>query len=220
MRNRASIDTTAILITGAALAAMVVSLFEFGPHVDRDLHRVIGKALAKEALSVLKPGGKISVIARDIATFRHPGMEILLNSFTREVRRAGAVVASTHFVQVDPLRPVEVPPGDFFELIRRASENQVIVSFMGPPVLNEEQRNQLGRIKPKIVAFCSGNLAESVDLHRLFEAGLLHAAIVNRLFPPAKADPPAKNPLTFDQLYLIVTARNLSQLPSRFGSAE
>jgi len=220
MRNRPFTEIMAALSACAAWAAISFSTSEFTPRIDRKLHQATGRALAFEALGILKPGGRITLITRDTATFPQPAMDILLDSFTREIRRAGAVVASTHFVQVDPLRPVEVPPGDFFELIRRASAEHVIVSFMGPPLLSEEQRNQLGRVKPKIVAFCSGNLAENIDLSRLFDAGLLHAAVVSRRGSSAAGDTPRKIPEAFDDLYTTVTARDLSKLPAHLGAAQ
>jgi hypothetical protein len=123
-----------------------------------------------------------------------------------------------HLIQVDPLRPVAVPPGDFFELIRRSSAEHVLVSLLGPPLLTEEQRNRLGRVKPKIVAFCSGSVAENIHLRQLFDAGLLHAAIVNKPPSATAIGNHQSVPDTFDQLYLAVRAANLSTLPASSNS--
>jgi hypothetical protein len=116
-------------------------------------------------------------------------------------------------VQTDPLRPVDVPPGDFFELIRKSPSGHVIVSLLGPPVLTEEQRNKLGRVLPKVVALCSGSLAETVDLRQLFNAGLLHAAVISRPVSSFAAEKAQKSPQGFDQLYAIVNTADLSKLP-------
>src|SRR5207249_10552895 len=137
--------------------------------------------------------------------FKQPAADIQLNSFKKELRRGGGTIAATQLIQVDPLRPLEVPPGDFFEWIRKAPPGSVIVSFMGPPLLTEEQRSQLGVIKPKIVAFCSGNLPDYVDLRALFDRQLLHAAVVSRRNsepPPSKAKAWTGS---FDQLYMTAT---------------
>ena len=106
-------------------------------------------------------------------------------------------------IQLDPLRPVEVPPGDFYETIRRAKPNHVIVSLLGPPVLEPEQRAKLGSVKPKIVAFCTGSLAEQVDLRELIRSGLVHAAIVNK-------QPAGGSGETFDQLYAVMEKDEIS----------
>jgi hypothetical protein len=206
MRNRKSVDTVAILAACAALAIIAQLSWGFGPPIDRKLHSEIGRALAKEALSLLRPGGQIVVITRDTEAFRQPALDILLKSFNKEIRRAGDIAVATQSIQLDPLRPVEVPPGDFYELIRRSSAERVIVSLLGPPALTGEQRTALGRVKPKVIAFCSGNLAETLDLRELFNAGLLQVALINRPASPVTGDAAPNSSSAFDRLYTVVKA--------------
>ena len=104
-------------------------------------------------------------------------------------------------LQVDPLRPLQVPAGDLHELLRRGAVGDVIVSFMGAPLLSDEQRASLGGVKPKVVAFCPGGIFGIQELKALAGQGLLHAAVVSR---PAKAGAssatgPGREP--FDALY-------------------
>lgn len=214
MRNRRSTELIALLSAAAASVTIFLSSCEFAPRINRTLHAAIGKALAKEALSLLGPGGQITVITRDTEAFPQPAMDVLLASFRREVRRADATIAATQLVQADPLRPVDVPSGDFFELIRRSPPGHVIVSLLGPPLLREEQRTKLGSVQPKVVAFCSGSLAETIDLRQLFNSGLLHVAVISRPVLSFGADTPPKTPYGFDRLYTIVGAVDLSKLPS------
>ena len=214
MRNRRPTEIIAVLAGSAALAIIFLSSYELPPRIDRKLHAAIGKALAHEALSLLRPGGRIKVITRDTEAFPQPAIDILMESFKREVRRAGGTTVATQSIQTDPLRRVEMPAGDFFELLRRSSAEQVIVSLLGPPLLTEEQRNKLGSVKPKIVAFCSGGLAEDIDLRQLFNAGLLHAGVVSRRVSAPTGDKAPKALHTFDQLYRIVNVSNFSDSPS------
>src|SRR6266550_3487183 len=218
MRNRISTDIVAILTASAAFAAIFLSSWEFGPPVDRKLHSEIGRVLAREALSLLRPGGQITVITRDTEAFPQPALDILLKSFEQEVHRERDIAVGTLTIQLDPLRPVEVPPGDFYELIRRSTAERIIVSFLGPPVLTKEQRSDLGRVKPRIIAFCSGNLAETLDLSELFNAGLLHVALINRPPSPTLGDTLPNSSSMFERLYTVVradvsTAREPSRAP-------
>jgi len=146
------------------------------------------------------------VITRDTEAFPQPALDILLKSFQQEVRRSGEIHVETQTIQLDPLRPVEVPPGDFYELIRRSSDERIIVSLLGPPVLTQEQRSALGRVKPKIIAFCSGNLAETLDINELFSEGLVHVAVVNRPPSPAIRDARPSSSSTFESHYTVVRA--------------
>ncbi len=214
MGNNRAVEIVSGLTTLGALAVIILFTGEWPPSTHRKLHEAIGHAMARQALSLSDNGAHILVIARDTVAFKQPAADIQLNSFKKELRRGGGTIAAMQLIQVDPLRPLEVPPGDFFEWIRKAPPGSVIVSFMGPPLLTEEQRSQLGVIKPKVVAFCSGNLTDHLDLRTLFDQQLLHAAVVSRHGSPGVSLNSQKQAESFDQLYMSVTAANLTSLPA------
>jgi hypothetical protein len=121
-------------------------------------------------------------------------------------------------VQVDPLRPVEVSPADFLELMRRSSPDTVIASFMGPPLFTEQDQKQIRKEHPGIVAFCSGSLPSRVNLADLFRQGLLQAAVVS-IYPSPKWSSAKTEEMGFDQLYLVANAKNfLTVLRQTSGS--
>ena len=181
MRDSKITATIAAAVTLGACASMYVSITGgFGPRVDRAAHEASGLLTAKEALALLQPGGEITVVTRDTRTFENPASDIQMASFLKAVRKGRAKIRSVLALQVDPLRPVRVPAGDFCQLIRDTPQGCVIVSFMGPPLLSSSQRLQLGEIKPAIVAFCSGSMTELADLRSLFAQGLLQAAVVEK----------------------------------------
>jgi len=200
MRNRRSIDALAVTVCFASLAVAAFAVWHLPPKIDSPLYAQVGKTLAQQALGLVPGGGRIVIIARDLQVYRQPGMEIALKEFRNAVGQAAEI--GTHFVQVDPLRPVEVPPGDFYEAIRRAKTNDVIVSFLGPPILEPEQQEKLTGNKRKIIALCIGNMAEQADLRDLARRGLLHAAIVNRRLTGTTN---MSTSFTFDQLYQVVS---------------
>jgi hypothetical protein len=201
MRNRKSIDALALAVCLTAASVAILSIWHLPPRADAEISGEIGRTMAREALAVLPKEGRVVVIARDLNVYDQPAMEVSLKAFEQEIEKAGATIAMRP-IELDPLRPVEVPPGDFYEAIRRTKSNEVIVSFLGPPVLAPEQQEKLPPVKPKIIALCTGSLAAQTDLGALSRLGLLHAAIVNR----AKTAEPkrAGGTLSFDQLYAVV----------------
>src|ERR1044071_2925140 len=213
MRDSKAIGAIAgLAIVGAWSAIYFSSHGGFGPTINAKPHEAAGQVLAQQALTLLKPGGQVTVIARDTAAFKNPASDLLLGSLRKTLRQGRAPVA-LQLLQVDPLRPVEVPTGDFFELIRKTPKGSVIVSLMGPPLLSETQRKQLGEINPGIVAFCSGSLTEQVDLRTLFDQGLLNAAVVSRQTPVRGSLSPGDLRGCFDQWFLAVTSATASSIP-------
>ena len=205
------------LAASATLAAWVVIFLSlhggFGPRIDSRPHEATGWVMAQEALARLQPSGQITVIARDTSTFKNPATDIQMASFRKALGKAHTAMPSVHALQVDPLRPVEVPAGDFYGIMKNTPKGSVIVSFMGPPMLTESQCAQLGENKPAVVAFCAGSLPELVDLKLLFQQGVLQAAVVDR--PGDRAPGPRRSNLRacFDQSYQVITATNLADLP-------
>jgi hypothetical protein len=198
---------------GVALVAFTLLTAHRPPRPDGSLHRAVGTALATQTLNLLPPHGRVTILARDTETFRQPALDLLLSALQKKLRSSGKS-ASVRRLQVDPLRPMEVPPGELFEVIRRSHPGDVIVSLLGPPLLSEEQWGQVQPLKPKLVAFCPGNFAETIDLNRLFDAGFLHAAVVSRTWPPEASASTRTVPREFDELYLKVTASDRSPVPS------
>jgi hypothetical protein len=214
MRENKVIQAAAAAVILGALATMTFSESDgFGPGINPASHRAAGTELARQALSALKPGGHIIVITRDTVTFKNPATDILLESFQRKLRQANARVSAMQTVQVDPLRPVEVPSGDFQEWIHHAADGDVIISLIGPPVLTTAEISQLGGIKPNIVAFCPGGWPDRVDFRPLFAQGLLRAAIVSGCEQHSATVHSQK----FDQNFTVVTAANVDDFMASAG---
>ena len=201
-----------IVALGACAAVHYATPGGFPPRLNAKPHEASGWVLAQQALSLLQPGGQITLITRDTGSFKNPALDIQRDSFTKAIRKARATIASIQALELDPLRPVEVPAGDFFELIRTTPAGGVIVSFMGPPLLTDAQRSQLRQIKPRIVAFCPGSIPDQVDLRVLFNQGLLHAAVVSRRNAGPAISKPRDRLEWFNASFLAVTATNLAVL--------
>jgi hypothetical protein len=184
----------------------------FGPRLESAPYQAVGRTLARQALVLLKPGGLVTVITRDTAAFQNPATDVVLASFKTELAKARVKISSVETLQIDPLRPMAVPSGDFAQWIRHASKGSVIVSLMGPPVLNDIELSQLGEIKPSIVAFCSGPVRDQVDLRVLFSRGLLQAAVVSKRAALCKPCNSSNEREHFDSRFVEVTSGNLTAL--------
>lgn len=224
MRDNKVIQALAGLVTlGSVVAIVIVSRGGFAPGLEPHPHQAAGWAVARQALSLLKPGGQVMVITRDTTEFKNPATDFQLASFKQEMKRARVSISAVQLLQTDALRPMEVPAADFMDWINKSPAGSVIVSFMGPPVLTASQRKQLGEIKSAIVAFCPGSWPDRVNLKSLFDQGLLQSAIVSRRTPPSSAKPPSLQ-AWFDRSFTVVTAANVADVmavaetPARLAS--
>jgi hypothetical protein len=205
-----------VVTLGAAVVGCLILRGGFPPRLDARPHEAAGWYMAQQTLRHLQPGGQVILIARDTTAFKNPATEVQLASFRKVLRKARVTVGSTQSLPVDPLRPLEVPPGDFQELIRKAPKGSVIVSFMGPPpLLGPVQRQHLGETRPAIVAFCPGSVPERVNLPALFEQGLLQTAVISRRNPSASAATPKGLQGWFDQAFVGITSADAASLSAQ-----
>lgn len=207
----------AALAIVTAWAVILFSIYPFPPRFDREPHRELGQVLAQEALKLQQPGGRIILITRDTAMFKAPAFEAQAEGFRRTLKKARVEIAATRLLKVDPLRVLSVPSGDFLELLRKASEKDVIVSLLGPPVLDASQIAKLEGNRPQVLAVCSGAMPRQVDLKRLFDEKLIHAAVISREEPAAASAAGATG--AFERHFKLITPANLTELPPLLSDA-
>lgn len=208
-RFRGIVAGAVLLGAGAVIAFSVCPL---PPHFDLGPHRAVGTILGEETLKLRDSGSRLVVISRDTAEFKAPASAAQLDGFQRALGKAGVRIATTHVLKVDPLRVVGVPPGDFFELLRKSSDNDVIVSFLGPPSLGADQLAKLGNKRSHVVALCSGSMPQQVDLRKLFDQKLLEVAVISRPDAPRAASGSRGTQADFDRMFKLITAANLAEL--------
>ena len=203
----------------AILASVGVIYFTFfhvpGPDTNHALHRGVGAGVAREALRLASPGGRILLIHRDTSAFANPAIDDQMEGFRQALAQAGRKIALTNLLRVDPLRAASVPPGEFLELLKRTASNDVVASFLGPAALNAQQQAALRGRRAKVVALCSGSLPRLVNLKDLFERGLLDTAILSRPSPAAGAPGAGTPEAWFEAHYQVIGAANAGDLPER-----
>lgn len=213
VKNSRVINTLALIALTAGALRLYFFAYPTPPPIDPRPHRMLGTVLANEAGQALNSGGRLLVIARENAEFRVPAADAQLAAFLETTKKLGKTVTLMRSVKVDPLRVVGVPPGDFLELLRQAKEEDVIVSFLGPPLLAEDQLAKLGTKRPRVIAACPGAVAAKIDLRRVFDQKLLTLAVVNRPDAPAQSSPGDERH-AFDEQFKVVNAGNLAELTS------
>lgn len=211
MRNRIAINTAAIATTVAAGWWLYACLHPHPPGIDRRPHEAAGERLAAEAVKLLEPGARLIVIARDSQPYCVPAGEAQLDGFRRTLKKCGRSISVTRTYKLDPLRVVGVPPGDFYDLLRQCGDQDIVVSFLGPPLLEREQLAKLRTKRSRILALCSSATLTEADLKRVFDQKLLAGAVVCRNDAPARAVA-AGGQSAFDQMFKWITPDNLAEL--------
>ncbi|MSU35550.1 MAG: hypothetical protein EXS36_10630 [Pedosphaera sp.] len=202
MRNSQAVDVFSCLVMLASAGMFASLIWDGNPSPHPGIHRAIGRTLGLQAKERLTPGGRITILLRDTSSFRQPGADLLLEGLRRELQSGVKCTVIVHPIEVDPARAEEISSEDFVELIRKAAPGDVIVSAMGPPQLNEEQRLRLGTIKPRIIAFCPRYHAEDPGIRQPIEQGILDVALVSRLIPDSAR---RVDPNLLPQLYEVVS---------------
>lgn len=201
--------TLAVIAIVMAWHSIYTGVHPSPPAVDPAPHMALGRWVADRAMDLQQPGARLILFARDPGLVPVPAAAAQVAGFLEEVGKAGRKVAGTRWIRLDPLRLPAVPSGDFFDQIRKGRSNDVIVSFLGPPVLDEEQLLRLGPNRPRIIAVCPGSAPRSWNLLQLFEHGLLAAVLLR---DETASTVPGKPPL--GRSFRWVTPANLAELVS------
>ena len=219
--SHSKVKTIAATLTILGASVIIyLSRNPFAPGIESAPHEALGQVVAEEAVKLLGSGGRITLFVRDTATFPNPASDAQLKAFQQTLKKSGQKVTATQVFKINPIGLMTVPPGDFLEVIKKNNPADVIVSFLGPPALTDEQFAKLGEKRPKIVAVCSGEMPRRINLKQVFEEKLLHVAILNQKIPPSASTPPATTPRgVFEQWYWLATPANLADLPLPAGQS-
>ena len=195
-----------------ALTILYFRLFERSPKFDARSHLALGEALAEQAVKTVSSGGRITVIAPDTSAFENPAVDSQVKAFYQALRKANLSVDATNLVKLDPIRLPRVPL-EFVEILRKQSETDVVVSWLGPLIPSAEQRARLPQKHARVVALCSGWMPRQINLKALFDDGLMDVAIISRLNPPLALPQSDNSQEWFSHFFQVVTPKNVADLP-------
>jgi hypothetical protein len=208
--------TTIKSVLGSTLILVSAAWYFFAfqwvsPPFDARIHDAIGEVMGQEVLKLSGGKGRVVLIQRDSRTTHSPASDAQVRALARVLRAGGSQIAVTNVMKVDPLRVPSVPPGDFFQILKKAAEGDVVVSLLGPPALTDQMAGKLDASGAKVVALCAGAVPRTVNLKELFQKNLLNVAVVDRPSPPALTGDGATGRALFDRYYQVITAANAGE---------
>src|SRR5438477_6493871 len=121
-------SVNAAVVIRVSVVVAYATFHGFGPPIDTTAHKALGRVIAEEALKARSEGGRVMVVGRDTSTQKNPYADAELKTLQDTLKNSRGVVAIIRLVKLNPIRLVAVAPGDFFEVLKKCSENDVVVS--------------------------------------------------------------------------------------------
>lgn len=198
----------ALVITAAALWSLATALRRGMPESSKKMFWSVGLVTAEETAKLLGDRGLIVIIVRDPGAQPSPVQEQLLTGFrdTLQHKPALSVVAT------ERIRPGETswPAATLFQILRQYPTADAVVSFVGPPVVEQRDLPKLRARRAKLVVV--GGVLEFN--RRLFEQKVVDLAITERLQPPTShPGEPRTARDWFDRTFQVLTPATASSLP-------
>lgn len=170
----------------------------------------LGEVAADQVASLLGGKGSIVIVVWDNKYFASPTSDAQLSTLSKQAKKAGLTIAGTEVVKPDSpaiLGLNTLSPEQFFDVVRRHSDADAIVSFICLPPLNDTEIAQLSGRLPKCAVIA---VRPEQKLKGLFQRGIIQLAILLRANPSMSGSPKSTREW-FDRYYQVV--RSDSELP-------
>ncbi len=206
-----------VLIAGSLLAITVSGIWVYyrefrAPQHNVALHRRVGEIMAEQAAKALGSKGKLVLLT--IPTGNEPELRTQLEWFRRHLKTLGDFDIKEHEFDIKDQPKYGLGNGlsgrRYLRMVKNNPNATGIVSFIGAPKLSEEDCAELKK-GPKFIA----ESRSPDNLPKLFEKGLIQAAVVSRFSFPAPGPLQPKTPQEwFDKRYQIVSADMVKSIPA------
>jgi hypothetical protein len=194
------------LLAVLAIAGSIVSVWRTTHRAGRpnlELFRAVGKGVAEQAAVIAGSQKEVVLIGWDPHGTSFPGADEEQNAFVKAARTLGLTIVATKNLIPTGSDALGIPGEQFLEL-SRSFPAAVIVSFVGPPLLNSESMRQLPASRPKCLV-----VTTEVDgrLRNLFRQRIVQLAIL-----PGRRSASADKSAA--QSYLVLTPEAVADFPS------
>jgi hypothetical protein len=209
-----------LLVSGAVAAIVTSGVWiystQFGqPAFNMALHQRVGEVLAEQTAKLIHSNGQVVVVTMDSGKF--PELKAQMQTFEKALKKIGPMRIKQLPMDTDDKPQYRTGAGlssrRFLRIVKKSSDADAIVSFIGAPRMTEEEMEQVDKA-PKFIAEC-----RSPDkIKRLFDKKILQLAVINRFDYPAPIKHNPKTPRQwFEKYYQIVTTETASDLPKNSG---
>jgi hypothetical protein len=176
------------------------------------LHQRVGEVLAEQTAAVVGRKGKVVVIA--IETREWPELKTQLDAFRAALRKLGDYELREYEMDTKDQPKYGVGSGlsgrRYVRTVKKNEKADAFVSFVGAPRLTREEMEELGNLKPKLVA----ETRAPDNLPYLFANKLVEVAVVSRFqFPSPGPRAPKTASEWFTNRFQVVAADAVGTLP-------
>lgn len=201
--QRALAITCAVLALGGALDFLFRSQRpDTMPAAHGAIFEASGRAAAEQIMEFLGGRGRLVVLTGNHGSARSPVQESFLRGFQAAAQaRPGVTIAAVEWITPNHLG---IPAATFLPLLQRHARADALVSFVGAPVLQDDDLHRLPAQRPKLIVL-SGAPAVT---HRLLGKKIVDAALV-----PAGPGSPDAAPGTHPAFRVVTPATMPAQAP-------
>ena len=209
--KQVAVAAGALLVTAVAGVSIYRTQFA-AAQFNLPLHQGIAQVLAEETARLTTNRGQVVVIA--IETGNQPELRAQLEEFERALRRFPHItIKETYKLETEGRAKYGLGSGlsarRFVRIVNKNLNAEAFVSFVGAPEMKDVNRQELKRT-PLFVA----ETRSCDELKALFDAKILHAAVVPRFeFPAPVEDTPRTPRAWFDKQYQLVRSQDAARLP-------
>jgi hypothetical protein len=216
-KNKPVVAVVSVVAIVIAFVFIIKTMFPSAPKVNLKPYLAVSEVLAEETSKLLGPGGgAIVVVALDTKKSKMPTVEAQLDAFSGAIKKKGNLtVAGTETLSPEKMAeagPEMGLPSDLFhQVLAKHGSAKAVVSFLGAPMLKDDEIAKLPQNMPKVIAFASFGMG----LKKLFDENVIQVAIVPNFEPNPNANKKPSTPREwFDQYYKVVTKENADKLPN------
>lgn len=195
----------AIVAVVAAAISIYVALVGRSPKINLDTYQILGTVTAEETAKLVANKGRVLAVARGSGDATNPSVEAELKAFRDTLKKHRTLEVGIEKVELNPMQMMAtgggIPANLLFKTLDTHPGLGALVLFLGFPPLPDSEVEALRKYGVKIVVVSPFQ----PDVHRLFELGAIHLAIVPKTGSPETAPPPRKLRERFDQEYAILT---------------
>jgi len=206
-----------VIVIVASLISIYLTFRTPTAKFNRKPFEGIGQVVAEQTAKLLKERGEIVVVVMKFDNKHMNALTAPPEAFRAALKSyPGIRIRTTESVSAQP--QAMIGPGtslsadQFIALLEKHATADALVSFVGVPLFQPADWDKIPRRRPKVIEAGS----YSPQIREFLERQIVQVSIQPRFKSFQETNEPVTPREWFDRYYMVVTAENLSELPS-FG---